>query len=68
MIAQNEELKSKLRLHESDIIQNDSKQSAAVREIRKYSDQADKQTEEIELLTRKVVQAVLDRPSSAGQI
>ena len=69
MIAENEELKSKLRLYEAgrlellplnynstalDIIQNDSKQSSTQREIRKYLLIQDKQNETIETLTRKV--------------
>lgn len=54
MIAENEELKSKLRLYEADIIQNDSKQSSTQREIRKYLLIQDKQNETIETLTRKI--------------
>ena len=54
MISENEELKTRLRLFENDMITSGSKKSAAEEQMKKYIEQAQRQTVQIEDLSGKV--------------
>ena len=61
MIAENEELKTRLRLFENDMMASTSKKSAAEEQMKKYIEQAQRQSDQIEDLSGKVnsIQQVL---------
>ena len=61
MIAENEELKTRLRLFENDMMASTSKKSAAEEQMKKYIEQAQRQSNQIEDLSGKVnsIQQVL---------
>jgi len=54
MIAENEELKTRLRLFENDMMASTSKKSAAEEQMKKYIEQAQRQSNQIEDLSGKV--------------
>jgi hypothetical protein len=54
MIAENEELRAKLRLFENDMIASTTKKSAAEEQMKKYIQQAQRQSDQIDNLSGKV--------------
>lgn len=54
MIAENEELKTRLRLFENDMMASTSKKSAAEEQMKKYIEQAQRQSDQIEDLSGKL--------------
>jgi len=54
MISENEELKTRLRLFENDMMASTTKKSVAEEQMKKYIEQAQRQNDQIEDLSGKV--------------